>query len=365
MIRGLLALVLTVVLTATVHAHSQSYGYLTVTDLEQSLSGRLDVAVRDADLLLALDSDASGTITWGEVQAREHEIGARLLGGIGLARGETPCTLEPSPLLIDEHGGETYLAIPFAASCTATGPVSLGYDLLFDRDAQHRGIVSYAAGGPARTVIMSPDNREAVLAASGAASRFATFVAHGIHHIWIGYDHILFLMTLLLATAMRARGQGARRSLVAAAKVVTAFTVSHSVTLTLAATSLVSVPAAVTESLIALTIALAAANNIWPVVTARVWILALLFGLVHGLGFANVLADLGLDSTGLLVTLLAFNIGVELGQLAIVIVALPVIHAAAAPRLGWKTMPAANAAIIALGLAWFSDRALGTALLPF
>lgn len=365
MIRSLLSLAFVAMLSSGAFAHSQSYGYVNLD--ADTASGRLELAVRDADLLYGLDGNGDGTITWGEVTARESEIATGMLAGVTVNRGDAACALSPAAMLIDDHGGETYLALPFAGDCPATGPTALTYTLLFDKDAQHRGIVSVSSidGAPA-SFIMSPERRTVSISdESSGLSQFATFIAHGAHHIWIGYDHILFLITLLLATALGTRGQGLRRGLAEATKVVTAFTASHSVTLGLAATGLVNVPSELTESLIALTIALAAANNIWPVVKTRVWVMALAFGLVHGLGFANVLADLGLPQQSLLASLLAFNIGVELGQLAIVAVALPFIHMLAAPRLGWKSMPVANILIIALGLAWFSDRALGTALMPF
>ena len=110
-----------------------------------------------------------------------------------------------------------------------------------------------------------------------------------------------------------------------AVKVVTAFTVSHSLTLSLAAFGILRIPSALTESLIAATITLAAINNIFPVVTKKLWLVALGFGLIHGVGFANVLADLELPRQNLLTALLAFNLGVEFGQLAIVVVVLPLL----------------------------------------
>ncbi len=274
MIRALLAAATVACLSTGAFAHSQSYGYLNVN--AESSSGQLQLAVRDADLLYSLDGDGDGNITWGEVTAREPEIATAMLSGITVNRGDAACTLSPAAMMIDDHGGETYLAVPFTASCGAAGTLTIGYTLLFTRDAQHRGIVAVSEDGTTQTIIMSPEVQSATIAADdGAVSRFTTFVAHGAHHIWIGYDHILFLITLLLATVLGTRGRGLGRSLIEATKVVTAFTASHSVTLGLAATGLVNVPSEITESLIALTIALAAANNIWPVVTGRVWAMAL------------------------------------------------------------------------------------------
>jgi hypothetical protein len=176
---------------------------------------------------------------------------------------------------------------------------------------------------------------------------------------------MLFLLTLLLAAAMQNRTTGVRAAIFEATKVVTAFTLSHSLTLGLAATGLVTIPVPLTESLIAITIALAAVNNLWPVVRGRIWLLALCFGLIHGLGFANVLTDLGLPTAGLLKALLAFNLGIEAGQLAMVFMALPLLVLVTQSRRSVKVIPLANIAIALIGTAWFTDRAFGTALMPF
>ena len=110
-------------------------------------------------------------------------------------------------------------------------------------------------------------------------------------------------------------------------KVVTAFTVAHSITLSLAALGVISLPSRLVESAIAASVVLAALNNVCPVVYGGRWIIAFCFGLIHGFGFASVLTDLGLPQDSLLLALVAFNLGVELGQLAIVAVFLPIAYA--------------------------------------
>jgi hypothetical protein len=146
---------------------------------------------------------------------------------------------------------------------------------------------------------------------------------------------------------------------------VTAFTLSHSLTLGLAAFGVVSIPTGITESLIAITIVLAALNNVWPLVMRRLWIVAFGFGLVHGLGFANVLAELNLPRENLLTALFAFNLGVELGQLAILFAALPLILLFTRQlAFGRLALPAANLIIAAIGAMWLTDRAFGTMMLP-
>ena len=147
-------------------------------------------------------------------------------------------------------------------------------------------------------------------------------------------------------------------------KVVTSFTVAHSITLSLAALSVISLPSRLVESTIALSVVLAALNNLKPVVAERRWAVAFVFGLVHGFGFASVLADLGLPQGALLLALVGFNLGVEAGQLAIVGVFLPLAYWL---RHTWfyrrLTLVAGSLAIASLALIWLIERAFQLKLL--
>jgi hypothetical protein len=210
-------------------------------------------------------------------------------------------------------------------------------------------------------------------------------VNEGVWHIWVGLDHILFLLCLLLPVArqrgegmhepglpaVRRRGQGAQESSprdapvwIEVVQVVTAFTVAHSITLSLAALGILDVPARLVESAIAASVVFAALNNIRPLVTRRLWLIALGFGLVHGLGFASVLAGLALPRHALLLALLGFNLGVEIGQLVLVGLFFGMVWALRRLHVTWPQwaapVPASVIAIIA-GV-WFVERAFGVAL---
>jgi hypothetical protein len=155
------------------------------------------------------------------------------------------------------------------------------------------------------------------------------FGREGVWHIWIGFDHILFLLTLLLPAVLR-RSAGAwrpverfRGAFWSVARVVTAFTLAHSITLGLAASGIVALPGPLVESVIAASVVVAAVNNVRPVITRRLWAVSFAFGLVHGFGFAGALTELGLGGANLAPALAGFNLGVEAGQLAIVAVFLP------------------------------------------
>ena len=215
-----------------------------------------------------------------------------------------------------------------------TGALGLNYRLLFDVDALHRGLLRLDLDGVTQTAVLAPESGNVTLTA-GEPSRldqFGQYVVEGAWHIWIGFDHVLFLLSLLLpAVLVYANRQWAGApSLKSATRevlwVVTAFTVAHSITLTLAALEVVALPSRLVESAIALSVVLAAANNLYPVIERKRWLVAFLFGLIHGFGFATVLTELGLPRDALVLSLLGFNLGVELGQLAIVAGFLPLAY---------------------------------------
>jgi hypothetical protein len=154
-----------------------------------------------------------------------------------------------------------------------------------------------------------------------------------------------------------------RAALLGVLAVVTAFTVSHSITLTLAALDVIGLPSRLVESGIALSVLLASLNNIWPVVTRRGWVLAFCFGLVHGFGFASVLGDLGLPRGALALALAGFNIGVEIGQLTVVLAVVPLIYFLRRARFYRPGVLVGGSSAIALVAGvWFLGRVLGLGL---
>jgi hypothetical protein len=209
--------------------------------------------------------------------------------------------------------------------------LEIDYALLFDVDPQHRGLLRLADQAATRTAIFSPERsrQRFELAETSRLRQFLDYANEGIWHIWIGFDHILFLLSLLLpAVLVRKDGRWEAVGAFGPAfwdvfKIVTAFTVAHSITLSLATLGVVSLPSRLVESAIAASVVAAALNNLWPVVRGRRWVVAFLFGLVHGFGFASVLLDLGLPQGTLVLALVGFNLGVEIGQLALVAAFLP------------------------------------------
>ena len=364
--------------TLTAHAHKPSDSYLTLDVAGDAIAGQWDIALRDLDFALGLDANQDGEIAWGEVRAKHAEIAAYALSRLTLGPAAAPCPATVTSHLIDRHSDGAYAVLRFTAQCAAAPKVlAIEYRLFADIDPQHRGLVNLKAEGSTRAAILGGD-APAQRFTLGEASRWQQFLDYGnegVWHIWTGFDHILFLLSLLLpAVLVRSTKTGERwepapsfrAAFVDVLKVVTAFTLAHSITLSLAALSLVTLPSRLVESCIAASVVLAALNNVRPLVYRGRWLIAFFFGLIHGFGFASVLADLGLPQESLLVALVAFNLGVELGQLAIVTVFLPIayrLRATAFYRRG--VLVGGSAAIALIASVWLVERMFDLRLFPF
>jgi len=357
---------------ASAVAHKPSDSYLTLERHDAAITGRWDIALRDLDSAIALDADEDGQITWGEVRSRRADIAAYALSRLELTSAGTACTLAVADLLTEHHSDGAYAVLMLAGSCPRAGPaLGVEYRLLFDLDPTHRGLLQYIEDGHVHSIIFSADARARTVSAGTAWQQLAAYVHEGVWHIWLGFDHILFLLSLLLPAVLvrRANAWHAADRFGGAfwdvARIVTAFTLAHSITLSLAAMGIVSLPSRWVESAIALSVVLAAVNNIFPVVGHGRWIAAFAFGLIHGFGFASALADLGLPSGSLALSLFGFNVGVEIGQLAIVCAFLPL---AFLLRASWAyrrvVLAGGSAAIATIAGAWLIERAFNLSLLP-
>ncbi len=308
-------------------AHKPSDAHLRLAVDGARLDGRLDVAVRDLDAALAVDADGDGDVTWGELTAAGPRIAAYLGGRLALAADGAPCELALGDAALADLSDGAYWAQPVSARCPAAPAeaVTVTYGLLFDVDAQHRGLVHVAGGAE-----IIRDAAPVRIAVGGGAS-FGAFLREGVWHIWIGLDHVLFLLCLLLPavfprTSGRAQpAESLRGVAIEVLEIVTAFTVAHSITLVISAVGLVRLPSRLVETAIAISVVAAALNNLVRAIDAR-WAVAFALGLLHGFGFSSVLVDLGLPSDQLIASLLGFNAGVELGQLAIVVALLPALY---------------------------------------
>ena len=346
------------------HAHKSSDSYLTLRIADREITGRWDIALRDLDLAVGLDRDGDGDLTWGEVRAAQAAIDVYALQRLGVHSNGQACALAVPRHLVEEHSDGMYLVLMLRGTCAAAGATSVDYALLFDLDARHQGLARIEADGAVSTTTFTPRNRsQAVGAAGGGTVAFGRFLLLGLEHIATGWDHLLFLAALLLPAVMVRRDGAwqpagdARSVALAVTGIVTAFTLAHSITLTLAVLQWVSVPSRWVEPAIAASVALAAADNIVPFLPRRRWLLAFAFGLVHGLGFATALLDLSLPRADLALALVGFNLGVEAGQLAAVALVVPLAFLLRRTRAYPRFAVTAGSAVIAIvAVAWFVER---------
>jgi HupE / UreJ protein len=341
--------------SALAHKPSDSYLTMSVAQGSSDVAVRWDIALRDLDYVLQLDRDNDGALTWGEVRTRGDDITKYATANLALSSKDKPCLLSTTaPMQLDKHSDGTYAVLSLTAACgtVLSDALQVKYSLLFDVDPSHRGLVQWLPPGSAGKDGKSEEALSVILGTESATQNlpfqppsawqsFKQYVVEGAFHIWIGYDHILFLLSLLLPAVLLFRRNDTNTSkkmfgnsqilpaesfwgaFKEVLKVVTAFTLAHSITLSLAALGYISLPSRWVESVIAASIIVAAIQNIRGVVDSKRWIMAFGFGLIHGFGFASVLADLGLPQNALVTALIGFNVGVELGQLAIVAVFLP------------------------------------------
>jgi hypothetical protein len=366
MIRAVLAALLLAICSGA-QAHRPSDAFVTLDVAGNQLRGSWEIALRDLAVADDLDADRDGQLTWGELRAARVRLEPMLLAALHVAGDGRACTLRTDQLLVDDRVDGRFAWFGLAGECPGAAPrvLAVDYRFLFDLDPTHRGILVVTAGAVAHSAVLGPYAPVATLTLASAARlrQFLDYLREGVHHIWIGADHILFLLSLLLpAVLVRRDGRwvaasGIRPVLVDVFAVVTAFTAAHSITLTLAALEIVRLPGALTESAIALSVFVAAINNVRPLVTRLRWAVAFVFGLVHGFGFASVLGELGLPQGARLLSLVAFNLGVEAGQLSIVLCVVPLIYLARGglpyQRL---VMTGGSLGIAAVAAFWFAQR---------
>ena len=354
-------------------AHKPSDSYLTLRAAATGVSGQWDIALRDLEYAIGLDANGDGQITWGELKSRHADIAAYALSRLSLAADGKPCPLVAGEQRVDKHSDGSYTVLNFSAECgREIHKLEARYSLFFDFDAQHKGLLRLESAQGTQTGVFAADRpaQQFVLAEASLLAQFVTFVREGIWHIWAGFDHILFILSLLLPSVLVYRD---RRWLAAPRaapvfwdvfKVVTAFTVAHSITLSLAALQVISLPSRLVEAGIAASVVLAALNNLRPLVLGRRWVVAFAFGLIHGFGFASVLVDLGLPQDALLLALVGFNLGVEAGQLCIVGAFLPLAYLLRATPFYHKGMMLGGSSLVCgIALLWFIERVFNVKIL--
>ena len=327
-------LVLIFISSTTIYAHKASDGFLTIDIEGTTVSGQHDLALKDLEPLFGLDQNDDGKITWGELQSQQSSIQNYTFRHLSIRSNDKPCHIDFIDMQVSNYSDGAFASLIFNTSCQSEPVTNLQiqYNLLFDFDAQHRGLVNISYRDQTFTHVFSNSNRDFTFdpLSGGQLIRLKMFCVEGLKHIFNGYDHMLFLIALILPAVYRSEKRkliprdNFKNVLIDAVKVISAFTLAHTVSLCLTSFDLISVPPTRwVESLVAFTIILTSVNNLAQIIGEKRWVAGFIFGLIHGIGYASVLTDLGLQGWNLAAPLIGFNLGVELAQIAIIASVLP------------------------------------------
>jgi len=358
------------------HAHNAGSSYLYLQIYPDRISGRFEIALSDLNPALGL----SGTdleITADNLDQRIGFLQDYYLEHVSISYDRGPLSIDfKNHDLLNTEGG--YVLMPFDLRGTERVPetLTIDYSVLFDEDPEHRGFLlvehNWATGTFANenrvSLVFGPGSRHQVfdLTSSGRLRGFLALVHLGAEHMVLGLDHVFFLMALLLTVALRReagvwlpleRLQPALRNVFA---IVTAFAAAHAVALTLAALGLLRLPEALVETMIAASTTLTALNILFPVFRGRIWWIVFGLSLFHGMGFAGGLMDLGVLDEHLGLSVVAFNLGIEVGQILIVAVLFPLLFVVRRFKL-YRTvfLKVAAVGMILVSAVWVIERAFG------
>ena len=352
--RLLLALVVLFGLCASARAHDPGMTVATVIADERETLVELSIKGSDLERAAGVELLDPGGRVDPELLAGAAAVRVHLRATAAIETDSAVCPLEVVELVAVEDG---VLAVLKAPCGTAEAGLSYRSWLLQETNPATIQHVVLLKGDDAFPAALTRTRNRLEIQAPLPLTEVATrYLASGAEHLSTGYDHVAFLLALLLWA----------RSVWAVVKVVTAFTLSHSITLSLAALDLVSLPSAVVEPLIAASIVAVALENFFDRRIERRWRVAFFLGFIHGFGFAGALRDIGLPQDALLIALAFFNIGVEIGQVAIVAIVVPLLlvidrlttRAPAAPARRPALVYAVSALIAGLGGYWFIERTL-------
>ncbi|NIV95372.1 hypothetical protein GWN42_21910 [candidate division KSB1 bacterium] len=335
------------------HAHNINTSYLSVEITENVLTCEYRIDQTDLQKIFYLDENGDGTVTREELFVNLDNLYDYVEEEIEIIVGGEILELDKAEgNVFEDQAGNVFVDFMFRERVERQPwKVAVGLAVFDDFGPKHKCLTKVIRGDEVQQTILTIDQPLQAISFTGQGttllSQIAQFVWLGMEHIFIGYDHILFLIALIVIGG----------SFVNLVKIVSSFTVAHSITLILAALQVVVIPSKVVESVIALSIVYIAVENFVVKDGDQRWLITFIFGLMHGFGFAGVLTELGLPTKGLLASLFSFNIGVELGQIAIVSVIYPVVFVLSRTKWRDQMVYGLSSLILIFGLAWFLERA--------
>ncbi len=291
--------------------------------LPEAVSGESSICVDDLKAVIPLSNIKDDAVLSSEINLNKQEILVYFKSHFSVKVNDQTLLYTPQAVTLGENLNCKFVKISFKAPLSATGklPVIKIEHRLFAREVPgYFGVLKVTAGNQTKTALVQSIPGQSVVYFD-KKKEIVDFVLFGMNHIWGGLDHIFFILLLVLgayATENKLGDKGAFYELV---KLATAFTIAHSLTLYIAVKQYYMFPSKFVESMIALSIVFLGIENLYYSSQRRSWIVVFMFGLFHGMGFAGVLKELGLARGELVAPLLSFNVGIEIGQVAIILIA--------------------------------------------
>ena len=373
---------------SSAHAYSASYTNITMDQDKTEMEFSLDT-LSIFELIPSIDENKNWILDSSEIKKNKHHLEELITEGLTLDKGNAEQTPDVKDMKIVKKKNKEFLTVTmdfpafspgdtlnfndgFYYNDTATNYINLitasymgeksegvleaknrTWTMLITEVQQEQGdeSSSVASGSSVDDTASSNDaNDNGTNGKSGqvetSSSSWFSFLKLGMHHILFGYDHLLFLLSLLIA----------RQSFKQTAATVTAFTVAHSITLTLTVLGIINVPGSIVEPAIALSICYVALENIFRKKISYRWVLTFIFGLIHGMGFADILKEMNLSKSSLAIDLASFNIGIEIIQLAIVALLLPVLYWIYRSKYSKQVIVGVSGLAFVLGGIWLIER---------
>ena len=307
-------------------AHSEGYTVLSLQDAsDSSLSLRAEIDLVDMMQLLPLDTDGDGKLIVAEITQQQIQIIELLQSKVALVVSNKTCQQQAQDSIrgIRSKDKSNFLVIDLQFNCSKiSNDIQLQFDLFDQIDPNHRVILNTDILGITSQAVINQGVYSIDLTQKSSLQQILSFGQEGFFHILEGYDHMAFLLLLLMPMLFLVKR---KKQILKVFTVVTAFTLAHSITLSLVALGKLSLPIQLAEIIIAASVIVAALFNIFKPQHQLAWKMAFLFGLIHGFGFAGALSEISASSKPSIASLFGFNLGVEIGQLLIVLLVFPIL----------------------------------------
>ena len=317
---------LTLLFTLSLFAHQNSYSFINFDFKTPTPTLEWGIGTSYIEKVILLDDDKDKNITLQEVNNHKNEIIKYINKKFILTLDNKEFYLDIKELKVKIRDEEVFVLINIPLK--RAKEIDIKYSLFFDIDPLYRCFIKVIDEEKESLRTLFSVNKHIKIPVKShhveLSQNLKEFFVEGIWHIWIGVDHILFLLMLIIPSVKNSKDF--RPILINIIKIVTAFSIAHSITLTLSALEIVSISSKFIEITIALSVLLTALNNIFEKVKGFFWQIAFAFGLIHGFGFANALAELELTKDYFVYLLAVFNLGIEFGQLMIVSFVLPILY---------------------------------------